>query len=162
MADKKHIKWLREGVEFWNKKRQKCDFQPDLADANLRDGNFKCTNFTGANLSRADMRKANFTRADFTNANLSEADIEGADFRETVLTGVADITGISPLKSVLFPKAKEPDLVRRFPEKVKSVGDLLERCRTLKKHYKPDSSEKYFQRILVALFPRRKRKFVGS
>lgn len=149
---KKHVKWLREGVESWNKKRREYDFQPDLADADLRDGNFENANFTGADLSHADMRKGKFARANFTNANLSEANIKDADLSEAVLTGVADITGVFPLKSVLFPSMRGPDPVPRFPEKVKSVGNLLKRCRTLKKHYKPDSSDKYFNEYSLLYF----------
>ena len=35
MANKQHIQWLLEGVEAWNKRREREDFVPNLAGVNL-------------------------------------------------------------------------------------------------------------------------------
>ena len=36
MANQTHLRWLRDDVEAWNKKREQEDFIPDLSGANLR------------------------------------------------------------------------------------------------------------------------------
>ena len=35
MANPQHLEWLREGIEAWNKRREREDFQPDFAGADI-------------------------------------------------------------------------------------------------------------------------------
>lgn len=35
MANPEHIKWLLEGVESWNARREQKDFKPDFEGANI-------------------------------------------------------------------------------------------------------------------------------
>ena len=35
MANSDHVKWLLEGVECWNKRREETHFVPNLADVNI-------------------------------------------------------------------------------------------------------------------------------
>lgn len=37
LATRKHIEWLLEGVESWNERRERDDFCPDLAGADIRE-----------------------------------------------------------------------------------------------------------------------------
>ena len=52
MANSQHIEWLHEGVETWNKRRERGrDFTPDLRNADLRSADL-----SNANLREADLR----------------------------------------------------------------------------------------------------------
>jgi hypothetical protein len=65
MADEEHVDLLKQGVEVWNKWRQKTpDVKADLHDADL---------------SGADLDRANLRRADLGGANLNGAKLNGAD-----------------------------------------------------------------------------------
>ncbi len=78
MADPKHLKILKQGVEAWNKWRQKYPWIiPHLEEAGLR----------RVHLFRANFRKANLSRADLSAADLGEADLRGANLRGANLTG---------------------------------------------------------------------------
>ena len=35
VANPDHIRWILEGVEGWNKRRDKSDFEPDLSDEDI-------------------------------------------------------------------------------------------------------------------------------
>ena len=73
MADAKHLKILRRGIEAWNEWRDaNHSVRPDLKDANLRD---------------ADLRDADLTGADLTGAYLTGADLRGAYLTGAYLTG---------------------------------------------------------------------------
>ena len=105
MANQQHIKWLLEGVETWNKRREREDFVPDLSgvdiskkfqeagklDSNdqmpLAGINFRKAKLTDAKLSCAVLIDADFSEADLSNANLTKATVTGADFVSTKLIG---------------------------------------------------------------------------
>jgi Pentapeptide repeats (8 copies) len=73
MADKKHIKILKNGVEKWNEWRnENPKIKPDL---------------TGADLSFQILVGANLRRADLTEADLTDSILYQADLCETVLNG---------------------------------------------------------------------------
>ncbi|WP_165828019.1 hypothetical protein [Rhodovulum sp. BSW8] len=38
MGNPEHLKWLLEGVEAWNARRQRDDFMPDLSGMDIRGG----------------------------------------------------------------------------------------------------------------------------
>ena len=93
MADPKHIKWLLEGVETWNKRRKNRPFTPDLSGeyiwSKFRDAgklsqagkiplagiNLSRANLNGSDLRLADLAGANLDHADFREANLSNSSL---------------------------------------------------------------------------------------
>ena len=105
MANNQHLEWLREGVEAWNKRREREDFQPDFEeadiasypgpaffDANFRNAIFKRANLTNAIFTGADLTGANFYAANLQEANLFNANLYKADLREVNLTKAKLIT----------------------------------------------------------------------
>ena len=113
MANKEHLKILKQGVEVWNEWREEnLEIKPDLSgadlsgadlsgadlnDANLRKANLLwadlgAADLADANLSDANLIDANLTVADFSDANLSKADLGTADLSGAILIE-ADLTG---------------------------------------------------------------------
>ena len=118
MANPNHIKWLLEGVNSWNQKREQQDFTPDfegkniykkfqdsekldkdgyipLAGINLSGANFRgsclSTPFAvcGANLRDADLRRADFENAQLANSNFDNAILYGACLDSADLLGAS-------------------------------------------------------------------------
>ena len=98
MANQKHIEWLLEGVNAWNTRRAKEDFQPDFEEADISgefgrrgklgdDGRvcLRGINLRGADLHRADLHRADLHRADLRKADLSFANLTNANLTETIL-----------------------------------------------------------------------------
>ena len=109
MANKEHLRILKQGVEAWNRWRgHDLKMEVDLSGANLareelrdaylhyadlRETNFRSaqlrgadlfsSNLTGANLSRANLTEANLWRAVLNGANLQQAHLRGAVLHET-------------------------------------------------------------------------------
>lgn len=102
MANPKHVEWLQEGVEAWNKRREREPFDPDLGGVvfsdvleHLRepDGtiNLNEINLDGAELSMADLshiclRDSILAMAKLQGANLACAKLERAKCFEANLT----------------------------------------------------------------------------
>ncbi len=87
MAKPKHIEWLLEGVEYWNKARKgDPTFVPDFSKANIYFEFFKRDKLSdigeiplaGINLTNADLSHSTLYFADLTNANLSGATLTGS------------------------------------------------------------------------------------
>ena len=92
MANSQHIEWLHEGVETWNKRRERGrDFTPDLRNADLRSADLTNANLREADLRNADLRNKNLTNADLTLANLTSAGLMWADLTSAKLFQ-ADLT----------------------------------------------------------------------
>ena len=134
----------------------------DLRHADLRHGKFVGADFINANLAGANIESANLSQANFTNANLAEANIENANFSQAVLTGITDITNTYPWKSILFAttnlfpyrKEGEPEFLgfKRTRGKIKSVADLVKKCRIFKNHYKADEADLYSNEYCLFYF----------
>src|SRR3954447_7404155 len=93
MADEEHVALLRQGVEVWNKWRQKNpDVKADLHDADLSGADLDRANLGGANLGGANLRRANLNGADLRRANLGGAILNGADLGGAILRR-ADLGG---------------------------------------------------------------------
>src|SRR4051794_17585534 len=93
MADEEHVDLLKQGVEVWNKWRQKNpDVKADLHDADLSGADLDRANLGGANLGGANLRRANLNGADLRRANLGGAILNGADLGGAILRG-ADLGG---------------------------------------------------------------------
>ncbi len=136
MTNQEHVKWLREGVEAWNKRRGRTRFTPLLAGANLRSVNLSGAYLSGAymggadllgadlsdahltfvdlsetilvsaNLSGANLASADLSGANLINANLSRANLRGAD-----LSG-AWLTQTEPWKAKLYITAKDSGTIQ--------------------------------------------------
>ena len=86
MANRKHIKWLLQGVESWNKRRKKKPFRPDLSDINLYT-EFKKAGKLDCN-GNIPLKKVNLIQANFSNCRLSYGDpAAGVDFSRAHLVG---------------------------------------------------------------------------
>lgn len=87
MANQKHIEWLLEGVDAWNARREREDFQPDFEGADISGefgkrgklGNDGRVCLRGINLSKADLRKADLSFANLTETMLFDADLAWAN-----------------------------------------------------------------------------------
>ena len=99
MANQQHLEWLTEGVEAWNKRRERCRFRPDLSRAVLGAANplsiitgrkkeeWVRKPLQGINLSGANLSYANLILADLTNADLSNANLDQANLSQSVFNG---------------------------------------------------------------------------
>ena len=98
MADPKHIAWLLEGVESWNKRRSTylpggSRFKPDFEGADLYSAFRKANKLNQdgriplaeADLTEAILTKANLESADLTKATLDSADLSGAEVSFAIL-----------------------------------------------------------------------------
>ena len=98
MANREHLKILKEGVEAWNKwRRENPDIVPDLSGADLSETNLSKANLIRANLSGADLSETNLSQADLMGTNLSVADLRRVSLGGAYLIGVilrkADLRG---------------------------------------------------------------------
>lgn len=95
MVNPEHIKWLLEGVECWNSRREHQEFKPDLAGANICEEFRKAGKInddgsiplSGINLSKADLSSSVLSRADLRRAHLSFADFRDAQLANSILDG---------------------------------------------------------------------------
>jgi uncharacterized protein YjbI with pentapeptide repeats len=79
MANKKHLKLLRQGVDAWNAWRaREPSSRPDLSGAELRRANLVRANLAQANLSEANLNEANLNEANLNEVNLSGATLNRA------------------------------------------------------------------------------------
>ena len=108
MGNPEHIRWLREGVEAWNKKRENENFGPDFESENLartlRNRVDETEGGTGISLRGIDLSNANLRHASigvtlvsaFGKLSTANADLSDADFFSSDLTSAeffrADLT----------------------------------------------------------------------
>ncbi len=98
MSNPDHLKILKEGVEKWNKWREKNpEIKPDLSKADLR----------GANLREADLSGSVLTKADLRGADLSEAIVD--KFTLDFAKGIKGIKGALVQVGVNGIWSKSPD-----------------------------------------------------
>ena len=102
MANKEHLKILKQGVEQWNKWRfenkwyLENDIRPDLGGANLRGADLRGANLIGADLRGANLSNAYLSDAKLDLADLSKAKLRSANVSDAILSGAnlthADLT----------------------------------------------------------------------
>ena len=117
MANPEHLAKLAEGVDAWNKWRERHPkTKPDLAGADLSEQKLSFANLAGAGLERAnlfetdlsgaDLRKASLLRAYVVLADLQKADLRGADLTHTIFDGAnlssANLGGAHLLGTLIF------------------------------------------------------------
>jgi hypothetical protein len=111
MANQEQLNILKQGVEAWNRWREKNpEVKPDFAEAELQDASLREANFVeadlsgvylgGADLQNADLCKANLRHANFEGSNLSNAKLRRANF-DRVNLEEADL-GWTDLRDVVF------------------------------------------------------------
>lgn len=86
MANKEHLKIIKQGVYAWNEWR-KNNPDIDLSEANLVGVDLSMANLIGVNLRGADLRFASLCGADLSMADFNGADLGGADLFGTNLMG---------------------------------------------------------------------------
>ncbi len=90
MADREHLKVLKQGPVFWKHWRAaNPGLQPDLSGANLSRADFSRMNIGDANLRGAKLSEAKFYMANLGEADLGGADLSGADLRYAHLSRTA-------------------------------------------------------------------------
>lgn len=95
MANPEHIKWIQQGVDFWNEKRKYHDFRPDFSEedltgisfegANLNDAKFESSFLKDVIFSSAKLKHANFRKAFLKEAHLDDVIADGACFANAFL-----------------------------------------------------------------------------
>jgi hypothetical protein len=103
MANPEHVETLKQGVEVWNRWRQKRKKElPDLSEVDLpkailSGADLSRAKLTDANLSRAKLYMADLSRADLSRANLFEAKLYMTDLSRSKLFNAdfsnADLSG---------------------------------------------------------------------
>jgi hypothetical protein len=84
MANQKHLKILKQGVDVWNKWRQEHPrIEPDLSGSDLSRAKLYGANFSKADLSYIDISEAHLGYANFNGATLIGAEISGTDLMFT-------------------------------------------------------------------------------
>jgi uncharacterized protein YjbI with pentapeptide repeats len=115
MANRQHLKILKQGVERWNEWREENpEVRPDLAKADLGEANLSGASLWQAKLTEANLIGANLHGAELDGSDLSYARLDGADLREADLGGAyvrdADLHGANlseaDLRSADFNGAK--------------------------------------------------------
>ncbi len=87
MANQKHLDILKQGVDIWNRWRNKHPKkQPDLSGARLDGKNLSWANLREADLREATLASVHCFNTNFTNANLGRANFSNADLLDTNFT----------------------------------------------------------------------------
>ena len=156
MGNPKHIEWLKEGVESWNRRRKDCPFSPDLSEidlsradltwADLKGANLYGTNFHKTNLSYSHLEGANLTHTLLENANLHGATVDGETklYRSNLIG--ADLSCVEIGSTCLFPPPckPSPDYVPppdRYLTSCTNIGTVEDICgltnlfKKLQEHY---------------------------
>jgi uncharacterized protein YjbI with pentapeptide repeats len=95
MANPEYLALLKEGVEAWNRWREKnSSIRLDIAGADLRGIDLNGTSRHGVKLHGANLAGTNFREANLTGAILSQADLTGANL-ESANLNVAILWGAS-------------------------------------------------------------------
>ena len=153
MSNPEHVRWLLEGVDAWNKRRQETTFTPDLSRLNVHEvfeneGKLHSNghvflnniNLSGAYLSNINLSCVQLYDADLSNAklmfaNLKCAPLGSADLRYADLTA-AEIEGADLFRASLIGtkltktepwKAllyKQPDGMNRIPPNLPSQDEI--------------------------------------
>jgi uncharacterized protein YjbI with pentapeptide repeats len=132
VADKKHVRILKRGVEAWNKWRKEYpEVVPDLGAAILtRRGVLKPSlegvNFKGANLEKVSLAGVNLEKANLEGANLQEADLRKVRPRMANLGGAdlrkADLQGANLEKAILRRANLREAVLRESNLRVADLG----------------------------------------
>ena len=115
-------------------------FGADLSKANLNETNLSGAHLQYADLQGARLEKANLTESDLQGALLNDADLQNAILTKANLSTAnligADLSGTNLWDAILFhPNTQSPIQGQFHVECMKSLNDLLNISRRLKKHF---------------------------
>ncbi len=87
MANTRHLDFLTQGVEAWNRswREKEASITPDLINARLKKVDLCSAHLMNARLMNADLRGTYLINADLSGADLSGADLSGADLMNASL-----------------------------------------------------------------------------
>jgi hypothetical protein len=127
MANKKHLRILKQGAEAWNEWRKENPLiQPDINDANLNGANLSGADLSNVNLNRADLTGADLSGAWLSYANLLRTTFQSADFTNAQIDGafIAD-TDLSVAKGLNSVRHRGPSHIS-IDTLYKSLGNIPE------------------------------------
>lgn len=110
MANEKHVRQLKEGVEAWNAWRRGRDHPPRLSNADLSGTNLSGADLSGVHLNRTSLIGANLSGANLSATELIGAELRNANLNDAVLAeakligadlGEADLSGANLSKATL-------------------------------------------------------------
>ena len=126
MANSWHVKWLAEGVDRWNKRRNKVAFIPDLTGIRFFDQlppdyrdepktsrYFEKLDLSNAKLSETDLSDLNFSHANFTDADLRGANLSKSNFEEAKFLR-ANLTDANGTRAIFKNAYFENSQVKEF------------------------------------------------
>lgn len=88
MANKEHVKILKQGFEAWSVwRKHNPEIRPNLIEADLSSANLNGAKLEGSNLAGANLNKARLRKADLLGANLIDSDLRNADLVGANLSG---------------------------------------------------------------------------
>ncbi|WP_424927032.1 pentapeptide repeat-containing protein [Amaricoccus tamworthensis] len=90
MANRQHIEWLLEGVEAWNARRERKNFDPDFSHTDLRNV-LPSTDEIPPNFF-SPLREMNLNECDFSNSKMNKAHLSGVRFYNSNFLGT-DLNG---------------------------------------------------------------------
>ena len=123
----------------------------DLSRAKLKKTSFHEISLVGSKFNYAKLQNANFTHADLQTADFTGSELKQADFSHSNLIG-ADFTSAKPWEAILYPPPHDPLNKYVIPTRIQdgivsecinNVGELINICKILKKHYKKYKKEEY-------------------
>jgi uncharacterized protein YjbI with pentapeptide repeats len=101
MANQEHLKLIKQGVDIWNKWREKRpEIHPDLSQADLRGAKLQKINLSFANLTESKLQFANLTGANLGEANLTKSKLQETCFQSAHMQN-SDLSGAGMLESNL-------------------------------------------------------------
>lgn len=165
MANQEHVDRLLKGIDVWNQWRiSSPEEKPDLSGAdisniiynsgrhpildkiNLSCANLKKTSFRGISLIEAKFCYAALQNADFTGSKLRQADFSHSNLID------ANFTNTKLQEAILYPPPYDPLNKYMKPIRIQddieskcinNIGELINICKMLKKHYKKYKKEEY-------------------
>src|SRR5215204_4884629 len=104
MANRKHVAWLKQGVEAWNQwRRENPKIRPNLSRADL----------IRASLRGADLRRTDLSKADLSHADLDYAKLRGTGLSKSGLThSLGWVSGMKRPEAVERQKMDAGGMVR--------------------------------------------------
>jgi len=101
MANREHLKILKQGVDAWNKwRKENLGINPDLTEAKLYEAKLYEADLSEADLSGANLFEAKLTRANLYKAKLIRADLENAKALETNFIDI-DLSVVEGLNKII-------------------------------------------------------------
>jgi|GEM_PF-5751735 len=133
MANEEHLTILRQGVEVWNRWREKNpQVKPDTSAADLTNADLRGFNLSNVLLAQANLCKANLSGADLRNADLTDAYFGMTNFSNADLSGAFLVNvdhkgnGILVVRVAVAPDADKAKIHSDFMQGYEFANKALE------------------------------------